>query len=70
MKVLVAHNRYQQAGGEDAVFAAEVELLRRAGYQVIEYVRSNDEISRNGFASRSRLAWSSASTGRAVTQQV
>ncbi len=56
MKVLVAHNRYQQAGGEDAVFAAEVDLLRRAGYQVIEYVRTNDEIALDGVVSRPRLA--------------
>jgi glycosyltransferase involved in cell wall biosynthesis len=42
--VLVVHNRYQQAGGEDAVVRAEIELLRRHGHRVIRYVRDNAEI--------------------------
>lgn len=65
VRVLLAHNRYQQAGGEDVVFAAESELLRRAGHPVIEYVRDNDEIPARGFLSRLRLAsdtiWAHAS---------
>ena len=44
MNVLLVHNRYQQAGGEDVVFAAEVELLTRRGHRVIKYVRCNEEI--------------------------
>jgi len=35
--VLVAHNRYQQPGGEDQVFAAECALLERHGHRVITY---------------------------------
>jgi glycosyltransferase involved in cell wall biosynthesis len=34
MKILVAHNRYQLSGGEDAVVRDEVELLRRHGHSV------------------------------------
>ncbi len=34
MRVLVCHNRYRQAGGEDAVFDSEVNLLRDAGIDV------------------------------------
>jgi glycosyltransferase involved in cell wall biosynthesis len=45
MRVLVAHNRYQEAGGEDSVFANEVELLRRGGCEVETLVVSNDVIS-------------------------
>lgn len=56
MRIGFVHNRYQQAGGEDAVFRAEGELLRAAGHQVIEYVRNNDEIALNGFLSRTRVA--------------
>ena len=37
MRVLVAHNFYQQPGGEDTVFFAETELLRRYGHEVFEY---------------------------------
>jgi glycosyltransferase involved in cell wall biosynthesis len=43
MKILVAHNFYQQRGGEDAVMEAEICLLRSAGHQVLEYFRHNDE---------------------------
>jgi glycosyltransferase involved in cell wall biosynthesis len=48
VKVLVAHNFYQQPGGEDAVFRGEIRLLRDNGNEVIDYVRHNAEI--NSFA--------------------
>ena len=44
MRVLAVHNRYQQAGGEDVVFAAEVELLRSYGHTVTELIFDNREI--------------------------
>ena len=44
MKILVAHNFYQHAGGEDAVFAAEVELLRRFGHDVETFTLDNDSV--------------------------
>ena len=56
MKVLLVHNRYQHPGGEDVVFAAEVELLTRAGHRVIQYVRWNEEIATRGWLGRARLA--------------
>src|SRR5215467_7724429 len=34
MNILAVHNRYQQPGGEDAVFAAETELLANHGCNV------------------------------------
>lgn len=43
-RVLVAHNRYQQRGGEDAVVDSEIELLRRHGHAVHEYRRDNREL--------------------------
>lgn len=45
MKVLVAHNAYQQRGGEDAVVDAEVELLRAHGHQVEVYKQHNDALN-------------------------
>lgn len=45
MKILIVHNSYQQPGGEDVARDAEVRLLRRAGHAVLEYSRSNAEIS-------------------------
>jgi glycosyltransferase involved in cell wall biosynthesis len=44
MKILVAHNAYQQAGGEDTVFRNEVGLLRRHGHEVFEYCEDNRRI--------------------------
>lgn len=59
-RVLLVHNAYQQAGGEDSVVADEAALLRRKGHEVIELRRDNHAIVGMG---RLRLAantvWSS-----------
>lgn len=44
-RVLVVHNRYQQAGGEDAVVNNETAMLRRHGHEVVEFIRDNQEIA-------------------------
>ncbi len=44
MRVLVAHNYYQQAGGEDGVFHDETALLEEHGHDVLRYAVRNDEI--------------------------
>ncbi|HEX2530762.1 MAG TPA: glycosyltransferase family 4 protein [Burkholderiaceae bacterium] len=44
MKILITHNAYRLAGGEDAVVAAEVALLREHGHEVALYHRHNDEL--------------------------
>lgn len=44
-RVLVVHNFYQQAGGEDSVVANELALLRTNGHEAHLYSVSNDEIS-------------------------
>lgn len=44
VKVLVAHNFYQQPGGEDVVFRAETDLLRSGGHEVIEFVEDNTRL--------------------------
>ena len=62
MKIVLVHNFYRQAGGEDVVFQSEKQLLERAGHTVISYVRSNMELSdatlvhRIGIASQ--MIWS------------
>ena len=48
MKVLLAHNYYQQAGGEDQVFADEGWLLESNGHQVLRYTVHNDQIKQGG----------------------
>lgn len=44
MKILIVHNRYQQAGGEDVVVAQEARLLGSQGHIVVTYERSNHEL--------------------------
>ena len=44
MKILVLHTHYQQPGGEDECFRAELALLRSHGHDVLTYERRNDEI--------------------------
>lgn len=42
--ILVCHNYYQQRGGEDQSFEAELELLRSRGHEVVRYTLHNDAI--------------------------
>ena len=44
MKILQVHNRYQQAGGEDAVVYAEQVILQERGHEVSLFEVSNDDI--------------------------
>ncbi len=71
MKILIAHNTYQQGGGEDVVAATEARLLRERGHQIVWYRRSNDELRTQGpfqnFASGVRTVWASDSY-RALTE--
>ncbi|HET9741781.1 MAG TPA: glycosyltransferase family 4 protein [Terriglobales bacterium] len=43
MKILIAHNRYRERGGEDVVFEQESALLEERGEEVIRYERCNEE---------------------------
>lgn len=59
MKILLAHNSYQQAGGEDTAVKAEIDLLRSRGDEVIEYRRDNSEItSQPSFLTAISTIWS------------
>lgn len=61
MKILLVHNTYQQAGGEDVVFDQEKKLLQRAGHHVVTYERSNHEIEQFSALQRAllvkRIVW-------------
>src|SRR5277367_1067303 len=63
MKIVMVHNTYREAGGEDVVFDSEKCLLERTGHTVIPYVRSNMELHDASFLDRigtaSRMVWSS-----------
>jgi glycosyltransferase involved in cell wall biosynthesis len=62
MKILVAHNFYQQPGGEDHSFAAEVALLQSHGHEVIQHRVHNDSIDgMNRLRLASRTIWNQSS---------
>ena len=62
LRVLVAHNAYQQPGGEDAAVEAEVSLLRAHGHAVEVYLRHNDELREMGaLAAAKGTVWSARS---------
>jgi glycosyltransferase involved in cell wall biosynthesis len=67
VRILVAHNHYRQEGGEDRVFAAEVELLRSFGHDVRTFTRHNDEVAALGRAQRAMTAIWNSGTYRDVT---
>lgn len=45
VRVLLVHNYYLQPGGEDTVFEAERDLLRRMGHQVITFTEHNARLN-------------------------
>jgi glycosyltransferase involved in cell wall biosynthesis len=58
MNILVAHNFYQQPGGEDQCVAAEVATLRAHGHEVTQYCLHNDSIhGMNRIRLASRTIW-------------
>jgi glycosyltransferase involved in cell wall biosynthesis len=48
MKILVVHEYYRQAGGEDSVFRLETELLCSRGHDTLAYTVHNDDVSARG----------------------
>ena len=48
MKVLLCHTRYLQRGGEDCSFEEERDLLRAGGHDVLEYLRTNEDMQAMG----------------------
>lgn len=72
LRVLQVHNRYREAGGEDAVVTGEAALLRAAGHEVIEYRADNPSDFVGSVASMVASAWNpmSARRVRDVARQV
>jgi glycosyltransferase involved in cell wall biosynthesis len=48
MEILIAHNFYKNAGGENACVAAELAMLQAHGHRVTQYCVSNDAIDTMG----------------------
>ena len=49
MRILQVHNFYQVPGGECAVVNAEKILLKKAGFEVTQFVKDNQEIDKLAF---------------------
>jgi len=43
-RVLIVHNEYQYAGGEDTVVRQDADLLKKHGHSVFFYIRRNEEL--------------------------
>ncbi|MCL1857586.1 MAG: glycosyltransferase, partial [Kiritimatiellaeota bacterium] len=56
MKILIVHNYYQHAGGEDAVFKTECAMLTKAGHEVVTWETHNDAIDTSTPAKALRTA--------------
>jgi len=75
MKVLLVHNRYRHAGGEDEVVLRESKLLRSSGHEVQEFTRHNSEIVEDGILSKAKMAmrtfwaWDSVSRLRSLLRR-
>lgn len=62
MRVLMGHNYYQLAGGEDECFAAESALLESRGHEVVKYTLSNEAIGdKAGVRTAARAIWNQES---------
>jgi glycosyltransferase involved in cell wall biosynthesis len=62
MKILLAHNQYQQAGGEDQSVSAEIAMLESFGHEVVQYRVHNDAIKHMGSLSvATRTIWNRTS---------
>lgn len=69
MRLLLVHNRYQWAGGEDGVFEAERDLLRGAGHAVSTLEASNSAIRGFGGQVASAIGAIYSLSGRRLMRQ-
>lgn len=70
MKVLIAHTRYREPGGEDVVADAEARMLSEAGHDVVRFERDNHELDgMPPFTAATTAIWSRRSA-RAVAALV
>jgi len=67
MRVLKVHNHYLHEGGEDRVFAAEIDLLTSHGHDVRSYTRDNEDLRGVGNARLAATTLWSTRTFREVS---
>lgn len=57
-KILIVHNQYQMAGGEDTVAENEGRLFEKHGHNVYYYIRTNKEIEKASLLKKIYLGFS------------
>ena len=70
LRILLAHNAYQNKGGEDTVVEAEIALLRSHGHDVKTYFRSNDDVAGMSSLALARHTLWSPRTSRDLAAQI
>jgi glycosyltransferase involved in cell wall biosynthesis len=61
MKIMVVHNKYREAGGEDGVFSSEAALLEARDHRVLRYVVHNDQVANmNRLILAGKALWNSS----------
>lgn len=58
MRIVLAHNYYQQPGGEDRVFELERELLEAHGHEVRTLTLHNEHVHGSRWRAAARAVWS------------
>lgn len=66
MKILVIHNTYRYAGGEEKVVERESDMLKQAGHTIIRYERSNSEFDDLSIGNLIRFPFESVWSNRTV----
>lgn len=70
MRLLLVHSYYQQSGGEEAVFHAEVELLRSRGHTVQTFTVHNRELAQLDAARQAAATVWNAQARRALREAI
>jgi glycosyltransferase involved in cell wall biosynthesis len=52
VKILIVHNSYKQAGGEDSAVQRETRLLRATGHHVLTFAKNNRDIGKGSFIAK------------------
>ncbi|BDP44146.1 glycosyl transferase family 1 (plasmid) [Deinococcus aetherius] len=70
MNILMAHNFYQQPGGEDQSFGAEAGVIESNGHQVIRHTVHNEVIERIGSAQAAMFTVWNSSSARTIARLI
>ena len=70
MKILLVHNHWLERGGEDEVVNSEIELLKKAGHEIVVYEKSNEEVKKYPFFKKLRFLIKDITWSKIAYQEV